>query len=865
MKRLAAIACILYVMSAPALAGPLPAPKLVPGQYVYAIPASFDPPMIGRAGMREIQQNAEKLHYPYYVVLVESLPSDLVRSFGEKEAAARAIDGLAEDWQNQSGDFDVGRSSIFLLSYNPRQYRFLAGATWKARLGFERSAHAPYTAIFERAVQGTPRDPKTGIIEMMSAVDEYLFDQTDPARIRARQEAARRAAELERLQNAQSRLDEQILRLEELLKSPRAHLPSDIHSYRVALDEARRVRLGDDPAAMLSEADSLEGSNNVLAAYVQERAAEAARQRMIEVTQASAIALGIILAVAIFLLRLMQYRRLRRAFETEAQTWDARLLNAKGKYADFYGTERESITGLAEMTGETKALYDKVTAEVDAIYLGVEAMDAHLAVARSTARRGSFLSVAPFRRALKDLNNEFEFDTGQLDPRNLFGPPTKVLQIKPSEFFKELEERYAATIEQWNELKEAARIRLTSAEELFPESKLDEMLALANEHGIPHAWIGDHPLFGGEEEDQALYGGINVNRKTDPVAFANRIDDLREAETCVEERLNRLVEAVKTVGSSRLESPPSVGATVLAPQDDPRRTFEEARREEDRFAGLLAGKSADRAVEEVEAQAQTVHGLYQSSAEQAAAVQSAIEDAARTIEQTAAAMSSADDLETKAASRLESATAVHSNTGGAQASLESGREFLADARRVLDSSRRKLDENRHLEARREAWQASEQFSRAAAEFDQCIALCAKLDENKALYESKLAEVDRARSEAERRIRGYGRSPGHLADVPHTVISGRADYLLLLATLERLEQDWDAQVRAAQRVHEREQARLRAEQEAERRRRSSSSGGGFGSGWGGGGSSSSGGGWSGGGSSSGGGWGGGGSSSSGGKW
>jgi len=849
-------ALILQTLIGSASAGPLPAPKIVPGRYVYTIPEGFDPPMIGRAGIEEIQRSAEKLHYPYYVVLVESFPDSLMNSAkSDEDAAARAIDGLAEDWQRSSETFDVGRSSIFLLAYNPRQYRFLAGATWKSKLGFERQAHQPHTNIFVRSVQGTPKDPKTGIIEMMNAVDEYLFDQTDPARIRARQEAAKRAAELERLRGAQGRLDEQVLRLEQLLKSPREYLPSDIHSYEVALDKARKVRLANNPDAMLREADSLLQSNDALEEHVQARAAEAARRRLVEITEASAIALALVIAATIFLIRLLGYRRLRRTFNSTADEWATRLLNAKSKYADFYGTERGSVAGLSDMTGETRKLYDKVTAEVDAVYLGVEAMEARLELCRGTARRGSFFFTSPLRKALKNLNSEFEFDTGQLDPRNLFGPPTKVLKVKPSEFFKELEERYATTIEQWSELKEAASIRLKSAEELFPESKLDSMLELADQHGIPHAWLSDHPLFGGDEEDEALYDGVNANRKSDPVAFAARIHELAQTEGRVEDRLNRLIEAIKAVKGCRLDAPPILGETILSPQDDPRLTFESARNEEDRFAGMLAGNSAKRAVEDVEAQAQAVQKLYETCREQTAAVQSAIEDAARTIEQTAGAVKATDDLATKAASRLEEARLVHSNVRSAQSWLDSGRQFLEEGRQILESARNKLQDSRHLEARREAWKASELFSRGANGFDQCIAQCDELDKQKALYESKLSRMDEARRRAEKRIRHYGRSPGRIGEIPRPDILGPTDYVLLLAALEKLEQDWDDEVRRAQREYEREQARIRA---AEERKRRNSSGGGFFGG------SSSGGGW-GGRSSSGGGWGGGGSSSSGGSW
>jgi hypothetical protein len=74
--------------------------------------------------------------------------------------------------------FDADTSNVFLLTYEPRKYRMLAGKRWNTELGFRREAHKPYTSLFDRAVAQTPKDPKGGIIATMRAVDEYLWKQT---------------------------------------------------------------------------------------------------------------------------------------------------------------------------------------------------------------------------------------------------------------------------------------------------------------------------------------------------------------------------------------------------------------------------------------------------------------------------------------------------------------------------------------------------------------------------------------------------------------------------------------------------------------------------------------------------------------
>src|SRR3990167_2539247 len=152
-------------------AGPVEAPALKKGKFVCAVPSSFDPPTIGRRGMDEINAEASKLHYPFYVVLTQEL-----NGAGDPDVLAKAAsDGLAADWAARGG-FKTATSQIFVLSYNPRKYAFLAGSKFKNELGFEKSAHDPYLELFKQFMRGPPKDPVGGIIAMMTAVDEYLWD-----------------------------------------------------------------------------------------------------------------------------------------------------------------------------------------------------------------------------------------------------------------------------------------------------------------------------------------------------------------------------------------------------------------------------------------------------------------------------------------------------------------------------------------------------------------------------------------------------------------------------------------------------------------------------------------------------------------
>ncbi|MHB1456645.1 MAG: hypothetical protein ACYC0V_06995, partial [Armatimonadota bacterium] len=806
-------------------------------------------------------QQAEKLHYPYYVVIIDEMPSSLMNSINndEEEATARAIDGLAADWQSQFPSFDAGKSSIFLLSYSPRQYRFLAGAAWKSNLGFVKNAHRPYTEIFDRSVQGTPKDPKTGIIEMMKAIDNYLFSKTDPTLIAARKAAIEKAAKAQRLEEAQTNLDDQIQLMEGLLSKPKTYLPANVNDYRSILDNAEKIRINGDADALNAQSGILADKSLTLQQYVNKQITNE-KQRQV---QHGLIVTFIFLLSFIFLLflifRLRNLSKLKKTLDDTASSWEVKLLNAKSKYADFYGNERDRVAGLSSMTGETKELYDKVTAEVDAVYLGVEAMDSHVAGCRMMTSGASLFNLNPLKRAINSLENEFEFDTGQLDPGNLFGPPTKIIEMKPTDFANDLDNRYASTIVEWENLKMAAAIRFKSAEEIFPDNKLDDMINTADEYAIPHLWLRDHPLFGSDEEDQAVYNKVNTNRTDDPVAFIRRIDDLVAIENNISDRLKALVDAIDMVKAAHLNEVPAIGVTILSPQDDPRITFNSAKIQEDLFYRLISNPKDTFSIDEIKSQAEAIRILYQTTIDQSKIINDAINNASREIDHLKTELQNADALSINAESRLQNAQRTHSNTTSACTSLNNGCQFLESSQHQFEKAQLNLNENRHLEAHVSILEATKQLNEALDRFKLCIAQCDELDKQKLMYEEKMAKMDEARRKASSQIQHYGRRRT-LGDVPNYNTTGPLDYFLMLTVLDRLEQDWNSQVRSAQREYNAEQSRIQAERE-EARRRDDRSSGGWGSGWGGGSSSSSGGSWGGGSSSHGGSS----SSSSGGKW
>lgn len=858
MRKISLFSLLPLLLTASSLSaqetGSLPVPILKTGQFVYVVPENFDPPLIGPAGLEAINQAAQKLHFPFYTVIVERLSG-----FGDGDRlAAEAIDGLAQSWAERYQNFDVAKSQIFLLAYEPRKYRFLAGAKFKTELGFEREAHRPYIRIFESYTQGTPKDPGNGIIAMMAKVDEYLFDQTDPVKIAARQEVARLAEEKRRQLEAESALDAQIFRLSGLLEE-KSYLPQNISGYQSALEKAKHIRNGGDRQVMLEATVSLQKDTGILENYVKTKRREA----RITAVKTFSVKLFYVLVVGSAALFFWSRRRrlivLRKSFNSASSQWQKKIANAANKYLELYG-ERRSILELAgnqqnanALQGKTKELYERTTAEIDAIYTAGCALESHIEKKQQTAAHGSFFNLKPLRSSLNGLGEEFEFDTGEMNQSKLFGEATKRVKVIPAQFEKELEARFENSVNDWNWLKKAADCRYVPAEKLFPHDKLNALLSKVDKCRVPRRWLNDHPLFGDDIADQNFYEGLNAVRNADPVDYLDRIEEAEKLEKLIEERLGRLTKALEVSYSKRLEVLPSIGDIVLDPDDDPSITFGQARCEEDKLVGYLASEDS---LEKVEEKAKTVFELYQKCIMQTAVLKNAKSNSEKAMAKTEKARQSAYAKRQEAVCRLKAALLVHAKVN-AEDYIKTGDSFRASAENGLNKSRNQYNDGRYLNSARNADRAAEQVQKAEEQYAQAVKNCDDLDRKKAEYESRLAEMEKKRKQYQKKINEYG-GMASLPKFTPPLIDSVVDYLILLAILNQQENSWHDEERQARTVYEAEQTRLEEERrreerrrrEEERRQQDSSSGDSWGSG---------------GGSSFGGSWGRGGSSSSGGSW
>ena len=822
------LAVILWVPISVAQADGIPVPILKERQFVYTVPAGFDPPFIGPSGLREIEKEARKLHFPYYVVIVKDYGGSTTQELSD------AVDKLVDVWSNKP-KFNRATSSLAVLSYSPRKFRFLAASTWRAKLGLEGQGGQRFVDVFSSYTQGSSKDPKTGIIESMKALDAFVFESTDPKRLALKAQAQRKARAQQQLRENINLLDDQIDRAETLLGQSPQFLPPDTSGPERALVAARAARNSESPTKILSTRRDLEAKSNVLDAFIdekrrsyqaqiatQERARQAAldargdqeRRQRLEALERKALLLGALLVLCSLVF--WQWRRLKAVstlFRAKTTAWEEALLNAANNHTRFF-EERQNVTELSATSGRTREKYDEVTHEVGAIYPTIEAMRERIAQCKQVFGQGSFLRVKPLQQALALLDAEFEFDTQSMNRKSLFEPPVRIIKIQPTDLREQLQRQYADNIADWDELMQALQLREIIAQDAFPSTDLTQMLDLASQKGVPHRWLSSHPLFGDDESDGRFYDELNTLRVPDPLAYKQRLEDALQIENGLKAVLARLIAALDLIEAKRVRVLPAHGETVVAASDDPTQTLVLAFQADERLSGFLASKTL---VKEVEDQANLAAGLYQSALEQAATLQAAIEGAEGDTHSLGAQLDAMRLLQSQTQERLQKAQNAHAETGAAATSMERGQHAVTLTSRLLQDARRLLEEKRHLEARHEVQQANQHLASAEHDFGQCVHFCEDLDAQKRTYELQLASLASARTAAEASLRRYGQDQ-RFSDFHVLPISGPANYGLLMLQITEYQQQIEEEVRRARRVYEEEQARLEREREAQRQRK-----------------------------------------------
>lgn len=823
---IASVLAPLTVWAAPLLTPP----ALKEGQYVYTIPASFDPKGISRAGLDEIQDVAKSLHFPFYVVIADSIPdltADQVADArahnysesGDDLKAAYAIDKLAEDMAALYPFYKADTSTVFLLSYAPRKFRMLAGSKWKTQLGLEKDALVQYHDNFKRAITGTPKDPKNGIINTMRPFDDYVFDQTDPARIKAREDAAQQAreaaaaeAKAARVSSAKGKLAAAILDVQTTLKDTE-YLPMDYKKLTEELIKAQAFD-SDDADKIDTATASLLAVYEPIKKYHDEKEHDATMSAIGNTLMMIIIAL--ILGVLFFLWRSRrkQYDELQETFTTLYDKWSEKVANAASKYVDAYA-DRDNIIGLNNTSGRTKALWDSLSAEIDDIWAGVKGLEAHLKQCKEQAATATMWDMNPLRVAYSRIEEAFDFDTGQVNKEELFGGDTKVIRVIPSEFSKSLRERFIVNAKSWDTLKAAADARLEQASSAFSHKALTDIMTEAEAMGIPLAWYDDHPLAGDDDSDAKVWAELDDLRNNDPIAYKERIGVMFAQQMVIGNRHTTLVKALKSVMAATVDSIPDFGTTFGDASDDPAITMSNARDTNHRLQGELAASATAKDTAKVVKLAADVVALYGQVRLQVAKIEAAIKDAEKDL--ITAKQAEPVNLREEANAKYVGALKVHANLTVTHDDLESGDRLMKQGKERIKSSEALLKKKRHLDASREAAQALDNFKGATKAFNKAIARVQELDIARAKYIEESQNHTAYAKAYEDRIKRNGGN-GRVIQYQFRDYNAPMDFAAEMAAVNATQARWEIQVREARAAEERRQASIRAQEESDRRRR-----------------------------------------------
>jgi len=839
-------------------------------------------------GVERLDRALAALHFPFHVLIMRDLPP----GDGDPDVRAQFVtDTTAERWA--TAGLDPAVTSYFALTFEPRKFSLLVGAKWKTDLGLEDAALDPYLGLFLARARGTPSDLAGGIIDMAEAIDAFVFDQVDPARIEARRiETQRDSAlrlrdelisllgadpsflpwEVDAYQRAREELqaligadtdaikNAELQPYETLVGQLRQHvskakadeaqrkirhsntrhslslaisttrsdlagpdLPADVSGYRASLLRADKAYESNDVELMSAALTELTLVSKPLHTFVIEaELAAQARARLI-----NRLALGLLLLLLIVgpIVAIRRFKRMSVAkrFAAAAVEWDDKLRNAAGRYVEFYG-KREGVLGLTEMTGRTAELLTEVTTKVDAIYTTVRAMEGHVARCKDQMREVGFIAVGAARLVHASLDAPFPFDTGELNEADLFGPETKNITIDPNEAETELDLRFKASLDGWKRLEDAAEKRFISPDYLFPHAGLDALIASADEATLPHRWLADHPLFGDDASDQAIYATAEALRWQDALAYLEHIEALQAIEVRVSARVEELVSARRRALEAREAHGKFDAAEIPADQivldsrDDPRVALGAAEASWGGFCGVWASPPTTPeaiAIDGCLGAAMQVVTKFAAVSEKRATVASALQAAKSLVEIEVPAV--VGDLKVALAAVTERAAAaslVHAQVG-VDSTLTETREALVATTRGTVELAKLFEKKRLVEVLRGAASLRQATTDLQGVIDVVHARIDALDAARDSYLQQLADAEAIRDARAARIQSYGVF-ANLPEVPRQAINGPVDYTVYLMGLSRVFDRWEAEERSARVAYEAEQRRRREAAEAAER-------------------------------------------------
>ncbi|RYG33689.1 hypothetical protein EON81_17560 [bacterium] len=796
----------------------LDAPTLQAGRFVYAIPDSFAPPLIERAGMAEMNREIARLKFPFYVFLVKELPgrgelsrfrtgSSQFNSLRDRLTDEQTI-SLTNALRSQSL-FDQNKGSVFLLSFDPRSFTYRPGSLWKTKYGFANlngnNPHAPYLDLFKQYASKPANDPKQGILEMAKAIDAHLDDISNPAKIAARDRAAA-------IQKYESRVSEAKVALEQAynLNVPTGSLES-------AIGTAEGARDG-DLAALMRATETL--AREVAPIYkavsqiqiqmaqqqAEQLAVEQARQRAEDAERAKKVnsilfgifAVGGVLGTIIH--RRRRYSGLRTELDGAVAEKRSQISNA-GQQAYRMFQERDTVAGASKFEGQTKRVYDRIASDLDAITIGLEAMTGHANAAEKMGAKGSWLSYRPLIEAVNFLKAPFDFDTGKVNRSDLFGDPTEIIRVEPDRFSKEMQNRFAGTSEAWERLKTAMDLQARPLEEALPHTRWTELQTEAVALGLSPALMAGHPLAGDEASDRAFFARLNTLVWQDPISTFDAIEQAKRWEMETANGFATIRQVKEDLEKARLESVPVFDTAPVSPKDDPADRLSEARQAEEAFAEAIADSDS---TAEIVAKGEIALAAYARCQKAIETLQSAIENAERDIVNLDAPLREAEGRLKLSQEAVAETARFHTGVNKAKSYVHDASLSLETARKTAENARHALAERRHLDATRLVATSRERLLEVGRRSGEALHLCDELEEVRREYELQVRQTEALRARLDQEAQRYGRRNLFSSyRTPH--YSGPQDYGVLIGMLSSQQSTWQNWVDDARQTHEAQQA------------------------------------------------------------
>ncbi len=582
-------------------------PELKHGQFVYTVPPNFDPPLIDLSGLRELNQEALKLHEPYYIVLIDKL--DANDSTGEA-----AIESLAASWKTQYPErFNAKRSQIFVLAYQPRKYRFLAGTQFIDQYGFERSAHLPYTQIFENAVKTEPKDPKTGIIEMMQAVDKYLKSADQPSSefsLDSEQAYERSVLEYDRdrlrdelasQETVQKNYAQQIkgllLATEAILDRKRgtpaissqielnqtvfrqlmsfSQLQYTQESLRMDLQSARTLEQEQEITGKIAQAALIISQTSLRPFAVQAQLAQEfvdayESDQQSNVNHQVLIWLGVSLFLILFLLRFGYYQRYKWQLKRLLKKWQQTSLQFEQDFQALTTPKyQKSVSELKSKSGETQRELQTISEELKNAGLSIKDFKESIVGWQKMAQKGHLFDVTPLKLAIYALASSGDTVNLGLTQRQLDSMPGSV-QDNPYFRSEALKQTLHALQTKFKRLTEAAEARQKPPEALFPMSLKPD----PNTYHPALILLAKHPLANMAQPAEQLYADLGAIRWSDPAKYLAQIDILIHQHRLIEKDLIEAQQAIELLNSLEQTIKIPERESRFSVSDDPTLIFE---------------------------------------------------------------------------------------------------------------------------------------------------------------------------------------------------------------------------------------------------------------------------------------------------